>query len=190
MTLPIEMDPPIPASGQDWNVVVTLSEQGFRDAVRLLGKWGVVKRSGYYNVLRMKVEKIDAFLAEFAAAVIAAPGILNFISHVVPAEQTFDFATPEEFEEQARSTALSWAAKLRGKSFHVRLHRRGFKGRLSTPKEEQFLDRALLEALKGEGRISFVDPDLVIHIETIDGRAGMSLWTRDQIRQYPFLGAD
>lgn len=190
MTLSTNMDPSIPAGRADWNVVVTLSEQGFRDAVHLLGKWGVVKRSGYYNVLRMKVEKIDAFLAEFAAAVIAAPGILNFISHVVPAEQTFDFATPEEFEERARSTALSWVAKLRGKTFHVRLHRRGFKGKLSTPREEQFLDHALLEVLKGEGRISFADPDAVIHIETIDGRAGMSLWTREQVRQYPFLGAD
>jgi len=36
---------------------------------------------------------------------------------------------------------------LAGKSFHVRLHRRGFKGRLSTAKEERFLDEALLDAL-------------------------------------------
>jgi tRNA(Ser,Leu) C12 N-acetylase TAN1 len=72
----------------------------------------------------------------------------------------------------------------------VRLHRRGFKGVLSTPHEERFLDEALLSALGVGGRISFTDPDAVIQIETIGGRAGMSLWTREELRQYPFLGTD
>ncbi len=174
----------------DWNVVVTLAEQSFRDAVRLLRKWGTVKRTGYYNVLGMKVGNPDAFLADFAAAVADSPGILNFVSHVVPAQQTFDFSAAEDFEAKARAVALAWAPKLGGKSFHVRLHRRGFKGVLSTPREERFLDEALLAALGDTGRISFTDPDAVIQIETIDARAGMSFWTRDEVRRYPFLGTD
>jgi hypothetical protein len=71
------------------------------------------------------------------------------------------------------------------------LHRRGFKGGLSTPKEERFLDEALLDALEKQGtpgRIDFEDPDAVIQIETVDGRAGMSLWTRDDLRRCGFLG--
>ena len=159
----------------DWNVVVTLVEQSFREAVRLLGRWGTVKRTTYYNVLGMKVENPDTFLADFAAAVVASPGILNFISHVMPARQTFDFGTAEEFEAQARAIALSWAPRLSGGSFHVRLHRRGFKGVLSTPREERFLDEALLAVNRDASRIDFTDPDAVIQIETIDGRAGMSL---------------
>jgi tRNA(Ser,Leu) C12 N-acetylase TAN1 len=173
----------------DWNVIVTLAEDGFREAVRLLGKWGRVKRTSYYNVLGMKVENLEVFLAGFAAALADAPGIRNFISHVVPAQQTFEFADAAEFETQARAIALSWAPKLGGKSFHVRLHRRGFKGVLSTPREERFLDEALLGVLADSARISFTDPDAVIQIETIDGRAGMSFWTRDELQRYPFLGA-
>ena len=82
---------------------------------------------------------------------------------------------------------------LKGKSFHVRLHRRGFKGTLSTPKEERFLDEALLDALEAEGapgHIAFTDPDAILQIETIDGRAGLSLWQREDLQRYPFLGAE
>jgi tRNA(Ser,Leu) C12 N-acetylase TAN1 len=180
------MDPtPAPA---DWNVVVTSAEDSFRDAVRMLGKWGRVKRTNYYNVLGLRVADPGSFLDDFAAAVAASPGILNFVSHVVPAQETFDFSTAEEFETRARAIALAWAPKLSGKSFHVRLHRRGFKGVLSTHREEQFLADALLTVLQGAGRIAFTDPDAIIQIETIDGRAGMSLRTRDDIRRFPFLG--
>jgi tRNA(Ser,Leu) C12 N-acetylase TAN1 len=178
------------AAAADWNVVVTLPEQTFREASRLLGRWGAVKRTSYYNVLGMKVEDPNHFLVDFSTAVDETPGILNFVSHVVPAQQTFEFRTAEEFEARARDIALSWAPKLARKSFHVRLHRRGFKGILSTPKEERFLDEALLAALGTFGRIGFEDPDAVIQIETIDGRAGMSLWTRDELRHCPFLGRD
>lgn len=184
------MSPSLAPSPADWNVVVTLAEQSFREAVRLLGRWGKVRRTAYYNVLGVKVASADAFLADFAASVAANPGFLNFVSHVVPAQQTFVFTSAEEFETQARAIALGWAPKLGGKRFHVRLHRRGFKGVLSTPREERFLDEALLAALPEAGRIDFADPDAVIQIETIDGRAGMSLWTRDELRRHPFLGAD
>lgn len=184
------MDRPSAGTASDWNVVVTLAEQGFRDAVRLLRRWGTVTRTHYYNVLAMKVSDPDAFLADFAAAVAAEPGIRNFVSHVMPAQDTFDFGSAEEFEARARATALAWAPKLGGKRFHVRLHRRGFKGVLSTPHEERFLDEALLAALGDAGRIGFDDADAVIQIETIDGRAGLSLWTRDDLRRCPFLGAD
>ena len=172
----------------DWNVVVTVAERSFRDAVRLLGRWGTVARTAYYNVLAMKVANADAFLADFAAAVADTHGVLNFVSHVAPARETFDFATAEEFETRARALVIGWVPKLAGNSFHVRLHRRGFKGVLSTPREERFLDETLLAALEGNGRVDFEDPDFVIQIETIDGRAGMSLWTRDELRRCPFLG--
>ncbi len=70
---------------------------------------------------------------------------------------------------------------------------RGLKGVISTQPEERFLDGALLTALAEAGtpgRISFTDPDRVIQIETVDARAGMSLWTRDELCRFPFLGVD
>lgn len=177
-----------PGKPADWNVVVTVEEDGFRDALRFLQRWGAARRTSYYNVIALTVADRETFLAGFAAAVAEAPGILNVLSHVVPAQEIFDFATPEAFESEARRVALGWIPKLRGKGFHVRLHRRGFKGALSTPREERFLDEALLAALDGDGRIDFTNPDAIIQIETIDGRAGMSLWTREDLRSWPFLG--
>ena len=64
---------------------------------------------------------------------------------------------------------------------------------LSSHQEEQLLSETLLDALKvagTPGRISFDDPDEVIQIETIDTRAGVSLWSREDRRRCPFLGVD
>jgi len=45
-----------------------------------------------------------------------------------------------------------------------------------------------LKAAGKPGRISFDAPDAVIQVETIDDRAGLSLWTADDLRHCPFLG--
>ena len=177
----------------DWNVVVTLPEQTFREARRMLNRWGRVARTDFHNVLVMRVTDPKAFLADFAATVAETPGLLNLVSHVVPAQRAFSFDSSEEFEREAREIALRWLPDLAGSSFYVRLHRRGFKGIIATQPEERFLDEALLTALATAGtpgRISFDDADRVIQIETVDGRAGMSLWTREDLRRFPFLGVD
>ena len=192
-TSPLTSPPPKRAAGglSDWNVVITVLEDGFRDAFRVLRRWGSARRTAYYNVLVMTVADPSKLLVEFAAAVAESPGLLNSVSHLFPVQRAIDFASAEEFEARAREVALGWLASLAGKSFHVRLHRRGLKGILSTPKEERFLDEVLLEGLKAAGtpgHISFERPDAVVQIETIDGRAGLSLWTADDLRRYSFLG--
>jgi tRNA(Ser,Leu) C12 N-acetylase TAN1 len=177
----------------DWNVLVTLPENTFHEARRILTRWGRIEPTGYYNVLVMHVVDPNAFLADFASAVAATPGLLNFVSHVVPAQRSFSFDSSEAFEREARAVALGRLSDLAGASFYVRLHRRGFKGIISTQPEERFLDEVLLNALADAGtpgRIGFSDPDKVIQIETVDGRAGMSLWTREDLRRFPFLGVD
>lgn len=88
---------------------------------------------------------------------------------------------------------LRWTSELAGKRFHVRLHRRGFKGRLSSPEEERQLDVALLQALEqagSPGKVAFDDPDTIVAIETVGNRAGLSLWTREDLRRFPLLGLD
>jgi hypothetical protein len=74
----------------------------------------------------------------------------------------------------------------------VRLRRRGLKGIISTPEEERFLDDLLLEALAAAGapgHISFEDPEYVLLIETVGSGGGVALWTREDLKRYPFLGA-
>ncbi len=176
----------------DWNVIVTLPEATFREARNVLRRWGKARRTAYFRVLTLTVDDPESFVEEIGKAIEESPGILNFVSHVIPAQRTFDFASAEEFEAKARDIAILWAPALAARSFHVRLHRRGFKGTLSTAKEERFLDETLLgalDALGSPGRISFSDPDAIVQIETIDGRAGLSLWRREDLQRYPFLGA-
>lgn len=55
------------------------------------------------------------------------------------------------------------------------------------------LDDALLDALREAGTpgtLSFSDLDAVIVIDTIDDRAGMSLWTREDLTCHRLLRPD
>jgi tRNA(Ser,Leu) C12 N-acetylase TAN1 len=73
------------------------------------------------------------------------------------------------------------------------MHRRGFKGKLSSMGEERFLDGYLLNVLEQSGtpaRITFDDPDVVVTLETLGPRCGLSLWTREELRRYPLLHLD
>jgi hypothetical protein len=176
----------------DWNVIVTLSEPTFRIARNLLARWGRLQRTEYHNVAVMAVADAAAFLQQFAAAVDEEPGILNAMSHVVPFAHMFTFKDAAEFEAKSREIALSYAPQLAGKSFHVRLRRRGLRGTISTPGEERFLDDAVLGALAAAGnpgRIRFDDSDYVLLIETVGGDGGMALWTGEDLKHFPFLGA-
>jgi len=176
----------------DWNVTVTLAEPTFRIARNLLAPWGRLRRTEYFNVAVMKVADPILFLREFASAVEETPGILNAMSHVVPFEHVFMFKDAAEFEAKLREIILSYAPRLAGKSFHVRLRRRGLKGIISSPEEERFLDDVLLEALAAAGtpgHISFEDPDYVLLIETVGEDGGVALWTGEDLKRCAFLGA-
>lgn len=47
-----------------------------------------------------------------------------------------------------------------------------------------------LRELGQPGRIDFQDPDYVLDIETVGQQAGMSLWSRDDLKRFPFLRVD
>lgn len=178
---------------QDWNVVVTTRERGFILACELLEEYGRIDKTNYFNVLAMRVEDVHAFLEGFRKEFSEDPSIQTFLARVMPVTLAFAFRTPEEFEAKAGETALHWVRDLGGKGFHVRVHRRGFKHRLSGTEEEHLLADVLLESLVREGtpgRITFEDPDAVLAVETIGQRAGMSLWSREEMGRYPFLKLD
>jgi len=181
---------------RDWNVVVTAHEKGYiltREVLQEVNL-GPFARTDYFNVIVMKVSDTQALLRKMEGILRRSPDLFTYgIARVAPARQVFNFQSPEEFENKARDIVLSWLPALAGKSFHVRLHRRGFKGRLSTPDEERFLDDALLGALQAAGTpgsLSFDDPDAIVQIETVGNRAGLSFWSRDDLARYPFLRVD
>jgi tRNA(Ser,Leu) C12 N-acetylase TAN1 len=180
----------------DWNVVVTAYDwRGLRSARRRLSRYGEVTRTEFHNVLVLRVADVVAFLEAISAAAEHDVSLRNDISRIMPAHATFAFETTAEFEEKARAIAYRWAGRIAGGSFHVRLHRRRGDSavKLSGQAEERFLDAGILERLRelGQpGRIDFQDPDYVIDIETVGQRAGMSLWSRDDLKRFPFLRVD
>lgn len=174
-------------------VVTVFDEEGYRLARRLLPRFGPVEPTGYFNVLVMKVEDVADFTRGIAAWFEETPGYLNAISRLMPAHVVFDFASAEAFLDKAEDAVLAWTDRLSGKSFYVRLHRRGFRGDIISPDAERKLDEALLERLERSGhpgRVKFDDPGCVIDIETVDTRAGVSLWTKEELARYPFLHID
>ena len=178
---------------RDWNVVITVHDGHFTRACQLLDRFGKIKRTGFYNVLVMKVEDVAAFQEQLADLAAIVPDILGVIARVMPATELFEFQSAEAFETRAREVALQWAPQLAGKSFHARMHRRGLKEALPSQQEERMLDDALLEALESAGtpgRIDFEDPDFILDVETVGRRAGMALWTREELHRYPFLKLD
>ncbi|HBG06790.1 MAG: hypothetical protein A2075_17490 [Geobacteraceae bacterium GWC2_58_44] len=177
----------------DWNVVVTVQEGGYNEARKLLERFARVNRTDYFNVLLMRVVDARQFLELLREEAERDPKSVLALARVMPVLQSFDFQTPAEFEDKARRAVCAWLPTLGGKSFHLRMHRRGFKGKLSGMEEERFLDTYLLEALElagNKGRISFDDPDAIIALETLGSRAGLSLWTREDLKRFPLLHLD
>lgn len=174
----------------EWNVLAIFRERGFDSARRFLGEFGPVYRTAYLNVLAMTVDEASSILDRLRKKLDAKPEAARALVRVAPAQVTINFQTPEDFRSKVEAAARPFVDALSGKSFHVRMHRRGFKGRLSSAEEEPRLADRLLEALaaRGEGaKVSFDDPDVILVVDTMDGRAGLSLWTRDQMRAHPLL---
>jgi tRNA(Ser,Leu) C12 N-acetylase TAN1 len=179
---------------KDWNVVVTVFDKpGFRLAKRLMARFGKIEETDYFNVLVMKVPDIAEFTETIACLFEETPGYLNSISCVSPAHVVFEYQSAEQFLEKAQEAVLGWSDRLADKSFYIRLHRRGFKGQIISPIAERALDDALLDTLRERGhpgRIDFENPEMVIGIETVGNRAGLSLWTREELARYRFVHID
>lgn len=178
---------------KDWNIVVTIYQEGFRRALRALQDLGPAERGPYHNVLVMKVDHPMAVLEAIEHLTEQRPALYDAIARVAPAVRTFDFSSVEGFRDGAKSIVLEWLPSLAGKSFHARLHRRGPKLELHTPDVERYLNDVIVEATAKAGlpgRISFTDPDTVIVIDTVDDRAGLAIWTREDIARHRLLRPD
>lgn len=178
----------------DWNVVVTLHQGGHDEGVELLSGFGRVGRTHYGNVLAVRVEDIPSFLEELGERWKREPARLEaVIGRVIPVEDVFLFHTVEEFEARARKALLPRVDELAGRSFHVRVHRHGFKGVLSSREEERYLGEEIVEELErrdATATVSFDDPDALVVVETLSTRAGVSILERKDLDRFPFLGPE
>jgi len=135
-----------------------------RFQARTLSTSPIWRRPTDHNILIMKIDDVGAFMEAFLGAVRDDPTILeSVISRVAPGGTCFAFSSPDEFETKANAEALALLPQLLDKSFHVRVHRRGFKGRLESHEEERYLGHVLLEAMYAAGQpgaLTFEDPDM------------------------------
>jgi tRNA(Ser,Leu) C12 N-acetylase TAN1 len=178
---------------QEWNAVISVHEHGFKKARDVLRDFGEVKRTEFFNVLLMRAESLPGMLEALRTRMQERPGSLSFLARLIPVTRAFIFKSAEEFENRSREIVASWVSTLAGRRFYVRIRRRGFKGRISSPDEEKFLDTIILEELEKAGTpgsISFEDPDAVIAVETVGHWAGLSLFTREDLERYPFIKLD
>lgn len=175
----------------EWNVVVSVQKQGYKAARQFLHEYGKIMSTDYLNVMVMQVNDMEEFMGDMLMHYEMNTLALAYVGHIMPVSHRFLFQSVDEFEDKARDVVSQWLDELSGKHFFVRMHRRGFKGRLSSMEEERFLDEFILEQLEQSGRqpgkVDFSGAERVIAIETLGQEAGMSLWTSEQIQRYPFL---
>jgi tRNA(Ser,Leu) C12 N-acetylase TAN1 len=178
---------------KDWNVVVTVAENGFKDCFSLLSKYGSVEKTPFRNVLTLKVEDIVAFLESFLQDMQANPAYRQVFCRVIPCTHGFFFQTVEAFEEKAKQCIQAFLPQMAYRSFHVRMHRRGFHGTIRSQQEASLLGDYLDEQLSLQdavGKVTFDDPDVILDVEIVAQQAGLSLWSREQRKRYPFLKLD
>ena len=178
---------------KNWNVIITVFQDGFRCALRVLRELGPIERSPYHNVLVMKVSDPIALLAASESKIEQSAALYDAIFRVAPPLRIFEFQSKIKVLDEAKRMVRDWSQEMNGWPFHVRLHRRGTKHNLGTQDTEHKLNDAVIEATQKTGvpaKISFTDPDAVIAIDTIDERAGMSLWTREDMARHRLLRPD
>ena len=174
----------------NWNLIVTTSEGKYTQALGFLARFGIVKPTSYYNVVMMEVRNIPELMEFLAQEWESQGGRLLLLQRVVPMSHTFNFRDHQAFQNRAVEIVSVWTDRLAGKTFHVRMHRRGFKDQLHSEEDERYLDTAIVEATTRSGNpavVSFEGPDMVVAVETIGTQAGMSLWPREDLQRYPFL---
>ena len=178
---------------RDWNVIVTVSEHGFKKARQLLASYGEVAKTNYYSVLLLRTSDALDFLETVQNEIISGSEFSAVISRIMPVEKKFSFQSADEFEYKARKEIEEWIPRLAGRAFHVRMHRRGFKERIKSVDEEQLLDHFIIETLEANGEtatVTFENPDVIIALETVGNDAGMSFWDRPALTKYPILKLD
>lgn len=176
-----------------WNAVVTIKGRRGRGAVQVLRELGPIQKTGFFNVFLMQMENQRDFLEMLRERIESAPHVFDFLARISPMTFVFFFQNLEEFEEKAKKVVANFFPKLANKAFHVRVHRRGFKGRISTPIEERSLAEYIFDALEkagNPGRISFTNFEAIVLFEIVGTQAGGSLWLREELERYPFIKPD
>jgi tRNA(Ser,Leu) C12 N-acetylase TAN1 len=172
-----------------WNVLVTAQEGATRDLRRLVNRHGRFRSCGFRNVLLGHVADPHQFLHSLEAELVQKPFANGWLGKALPMAATFA-VRPESFLADLEAAVAATVDGLKGKSFHVRVERRGHKGALHTQQLERHLGDhlwALLEARGEQPKVSFRDPDIVIAVEIAGPTAGIAVIPRQLRQDFAFV---
>jgi tRNA(Ser,Leu) C12 N-acetylase TAN1 len=172
-----------------WNVLATSVEGRRDDLLAGLRRLAGFRPGGYRNVVVAEVDDPTAVLERVAAARETDARLAGALAKLVPLDVhvRFEQATATETFAGAAERLLD---RLAGRSFFVRLERRGMKGRLHSPTIEREVADRVWRALEARGatpRVDFADPDVVLVIETLGDQAGIAALDRAVRTAFPFV---
>jgi tRNA(Ser,Leu) C12 N-acetylase TAN1 len=176
----------------EWNLLVTAQEGAASELKRLVKRHGVFRSSGFRNVLLGRAEDAHRFLRDLALELERKPFVNAWLGRVLPIQVSWG-VRPEGFVADAESRLESLVDGLEGKSFHVRVERRGHKGQLHTVDLERHLGTYLWEQLhrrRSQPVVSFKDPDIIVAIEIVGETAGIAVVSRELRTTFPFVKVD
>ncbi len=175
-----------------WNVLVTSRQGGQRRLRNALRRLVRLRRSGFRNVFVGQVRDIEALFVGIMELAERRSQLNEWLGKVLPIERTFALDV-EAREVQLQSEVNAFVDRLVGRSFHVRVERRGHKGIIDTHALEKALGEYLYGVLEQRGErpvVQFRDPDAVAVVEIVGEVAGVALITRELRERFPFIKID
>lgn len=176
---------------EDWNVLAIGTRGETGRALALLGEVGRFRTGGYPQVLVGTVARPagrDDLAAGIAGLASDAARTTGALDRLVPVEEAVHFVR-DDVTETLCERLEPLAPRLCGKSFYVRSHLRGLKGRLEHPAVERALGEFLWEFASRAGEppsVTFRDPDVVVVVEVVGQRVGYGFLDRS-VRSLPLV---
>ena len=170
---------------ESWNVLAIGARGETGKALAILGETGRFRTGGYPQVLIGNVARAggDAALLDGLGELVRDPertgGVLD---RIVPVEEAVSFVR-DDVTETLCEAMESRAPRLCGKTFYVRVHLRGLKGRIEHPAVERALGDFLTEFAGRAGdppTVRFRDPDVVVVAEVVGRRVGYAFLGREE----------
>jgi tRNA(Ser,Leu) C12 N-acetylase TAN1 len=168
---------------EEWNVLAIATRGETGKALALLGEVGKFRTGGYPQVIVGTVDRgggdLLAGISELAAGGDRTTGILD---RLVPVEKAVSFPG-DDVTETLCEKLEPLAPRLCGRTFYVRSHLRGMKGRIEHPAVERALGDFLTEYAMRAGaapKVTFTDPDFVVIVEVVGRRVGYAFLGREE----------
>jgi len=166
-------------------VVLTSHHHGERKLLEQLRELGDFYQTGFRDVVRGRVENLEAFLQELEKRNIFT------LSKVVPIEKSFIFS-PKRVVEKFCEAMKPLLEKIRkGESFSVIVERRGLKGAFSSQEVAQevgtFISKVLEERDGEKPKVNLMDPDKTAIFETLGRWCGVGIISREMREKYFYL---